>query len=90
MPLPSIDTEAGRKAWSFIALVGAGMVFTLFAAFAVWNLRDSQGFTFWLGLAAHVQIFMVLGALGWALGRRMMSKATRDGVEFDDRSKDDA
>lgn len=86
MKLPTIMTDDGRKAWSFIALVGAGMTFTLFAAFAVWMLRSSSGFTFWLGLAAHLQVFMVLGALGWALGRRMMGKATRDGVEFDDRN----
>ena len=86
MNLPTIMDEAGRKAWSFIALWGAGMVFTGFAAIGLWMVRDVPGFVFWLTLAAHTHIFMVLGALGWALGRRMMSKATRDGVEFDDRS----
>lgn len=87
MNLPPITNEEGRKAWSFLALTGAGMVFTLFAAFAVWILRDSQGLTFWLGLAANAQVFAVLGALGWALGRRMASKVTRDSVEFDDREQ---
>ena len=87
MKIPPILTDEGRKAWSFLALVGAAMVFTAFAAFAVWNLRNSAGMSFWLGLAAHVQVFTVLGALGWVLGRRMSSKVTRDGAEFDDRSE---
>lgn len=86
MKLPSIMNEDGRKAWSFIALWGAGAVFTVFAALGLWLVRETSGFVFWLTLAAHGHVFMVLGALGWALGRRMLSKATRDGVEFDDRS----
>ena len=89
MNLPPIMSPAGRMAWAFMALVGAGMVFTVFAAFAVWQLRGSGWFTFWLGLAAHVQVFMVLGALGWVLGRRMATELTRDGVNFDDRSNPD-
>jgi len=62
------------------------MVFTLFAAFAVWNLRNSAGFSFWLGLAAHAQVFLGMGALGWVLGRRMLANVTRDGVTVDDRN----
>ncbi len=90
MNLPPIDTESGRKTWSFIALWGAGIVFTVFAAAGLWMVREVAGFVFWLTLAAHGHVFMVLGALGWALGRRMMSKVGRDGAEFDDRSKGDA
>lgn len=85
MSTMSIMTSDGRRAWSFIALVGAAMVFTLFAAFAVWNVRGHPQFSFWLGLAAHGQVFGVLAALGWVLGRRMMASATRDGVSLDDR-----
>jgi hypothetical protein len=62
------------------------MVFTGFAAFAVWNLRGSAGFSFWLGLAAHAQVFLGMGALGWVLGRRMLASASKDGVTVDDRS----
>lgn len=81
----NIMSPDGRRAWSFLALCGAAMVFTLFAAFAVWNLKGHADYSFWLGLAAHGQVFMVLGALGWVLGRRMLASATRDGVTVDDR-----
>lgn len=79
-----LDTHEQRQAWAFIALCGAGMVFTLFAAFAVWNLRDSAGLSFWLGVLAHIQVFMVLGALGWVLGRRIVVSVGRDGLSKDD------
>lgn len=82
---PDIQTPDGRRAWAFIALVGAGMVFTMFAGFAVWNLRHHAEFSFLLGALAHLQIFTVIGALSWVLGRRMLASATRDGVNFDDR-----
>jgi hypothetical protein len=52
----------------------------------VWNLRGSAGFSFWLGLAAHAQVFLGMGALGWVLGRRMLASASKDGVTVDDRS----
>lgn len=82
---PDIMTPDGRRAWSFMALAGAGMVFTLFAGWAVWNLRASATYSFWLGVLAHGQIFMVLGALSWSLGRRMLASVTRDGATIDDR-----
>lgn len=85
---PNILTPDGRRAWAFMALVGAGMVFTLFAGWAVFNLRGNAAFSFWLGVLAHGQIFMVLGALSWVLGRRMLASATRDGVTVDDRHHD--
>lgn len=81
----NIMSPDGRRAWSFLALCGAAMVFTVLAAFAVWNLKSHADYSFWLGLAAHGQVFMVLGALGWLLGRRMLASATRDGLTVDDR-----
>lgn len=65
------------------------MVFTLFAAFAVWQLRNNPEWTGWLGIAAHAQVFMVLGALAWALGRRLVATFARDGVTVDDRENSD-
>lgn len=87
---PSILTPDGRRAWAFIALVGAGMIFTLFAGWAVWNLRTHASFSFYLGVLAHGQIFMVLGALSWVLGRRMLASVSRDGATIDDRHDGDA
>lgn len=85
MKIPGISTEDGRKAWAFLAIVGGCMVFTGFAMFGVWYLKAIPGFTFWLALAAHVQVFVGMSALGWTLGRRSFLKVSRDGAELDDR-----
>lgn len=83
MKLSSIETAGGRRAWAFAALVGGAMVFTAFAAFGVWHLRSNPVFMFWLALAAHAQIFVVLMSLGGLLVRRSI-KATKNGVEYED------
>ena len=87
MKLPPIDTHDGRRAFSFLAIFGGCIVFTVFAAVGVWLARNHPGLSFWLALAAHAQVFLGMGALGWAMGRRMIGKAGRDGIEFND--KDD-
>lgn len=85
MRFPPIDTISGRRAWAFLAIVGGCMVFTAMAAFAVWMLRASSGFTFWLALAAHAQILVGMSALGWTLGRRAKLLMSRDQVEINDK-----
>lgn len=84
--LPSIETHDGRRALAFLAIVGGGMVFTVYAFVITYFLRDNAGFLFWLAMAGHIHIFTVLGALGWFGGRRMLASATRDGVTLDDRA----
>lgn len=85
MKLPSIIEPEGRKAWALLSLIGAAMTFTLFAAFGVYQLRGSPGFTFWLALAAHSQVFVVLAALAWLLGVRRTVKISKDGAELEDK-----
>jgi hypothetical protein len=84
--LPDISTPDGRRAWAFLAITGGTMAMTLFALFGVYQLRNIPDFTFWLAMAAHAQVFLGMGALGWAMGRRMQNKLTRGGIETDDRS----
>lgn len=84
MKLPSLNNAEGRKAWALAALVGGAMTFTLFAAYAVFQLRGSPGFTFWLGLAAHGQVFVVLAALAWLLGVRRSIGVSKEGIEIED------
>jgi hypothetical protein len=55
----------------------------VFAAFAVWQLRNNPESTLWLGLAAHAQVFVVLFAIGALLVRRTV-KVSRSGVEISD------
>lgn len=87
MNLPSLATSNGRRAYALLALIGTAMVFTAFAAFAVYQLRGSPGLTFWLGLAAHGQVFVVLAALAWLLGVRRTIGVNRDGIDITDSDK---
>mgnify|MGYP001059219742 CR=1 FL=1 len=85
MKIPDISTHDGRRGWAFIATLGGCMVFTAIIIASLWMIRGNAGFVFWLALAAHIQVFMGMGAMGWAMGRRMQSSVTRDGANFDDR-----
>jgi hypothetical protein len=84
MKFPDISTHDGRRALAFLAVMGGAMVFTLFAAAGLWLLRDNPGFTFYLALAAHVQVLVGMTALGWQMGRRLSVNAGRDGVSLND------
>jgi hypothetical protein len=79
-----IMTPDGRRAFAFLAIVGGCMVFTAIIIWSVWMIRDHAGFVFWLALAAHAQVLVGMTALGWAMGRRLMASATRDGVTIND------
>jgi membrane protein implicated in regulation of membrane protease activity len=84
--LPSLLEAEGRKAWALLALIGGAQVFTLFAAFAAYQVRNSPGLSFWMGLAAHAQVFVVLAALAWLLGVRRTVKISKDGAELEDKA----
>lgn len=77
----------GRRALAFAALVGAAMVFTVFAAVGVWRAWPNPDHSFYLALTAHVQVFVVLFAIGALLVKRTV-KAGRDGVEISDHVDD--
>ena len=87
--IPDIMTPDGRRAFAFAAIVGGCMVFTAIIIWSVWMIRDHAGFVFWLALAAHVQVFVGMTALGWAMGRRLLASASRDGVTIDDKGAHD-
>lgn len=84
MKLPPLATPDGRRAFAFIAIWGGAVVFTLFAAVAVWLVSGNALYSLYLGLAAHVQVLVGMTALGWAMGRRVNGKFGRDGVSLDD------
>jgi len=80
----TIMTPDGRRAWAFAAICGGCMVFTVFAAVGVWLVSGNLRYTFYLALAAHVQIVIGMTALGWALGRRMQLDVGKDGAKISD------
>lgn len=82
-----LTNPESRRSWAFLALVGAAVVFTGFAAYGVYALRNSAGFTFWLALAAHAQVFVVLASLGGLVVKRTV-KVTKDGAEYSDQITD--
>ena len=82
--IPALDSADGRRAWAFIAILGGCMVFTVFAAVGVWLVSAMPGLSFWLALAAHVQILVGMTALGWAMGRRMELDVSRTGAKMKD------
>ncbi len=84
MILPDIATHDGRRALAFLAIIGGCMVFTALIIASVWLLSAHADYLFYLALAAHGQVFVGMTALGWAMGRRLVASATRDGVSIDD------
>ena len=84
MTFPDISTHDGRRALSFLAIMGGAMVYTAIIIWSLWMLRDHPGFVFYIALAAHVQVLIGMTALGWQMGRRLNVAASRDGVTIND------
>lgn len=76
-------TADGRRAWALIALVGGCAVFTAMAAWGLYLLRMDMQRVFWLSMAAHLQVFVGMTAIGALLVKRTV-KMSRDGVEITD------
>lgn len=84
MKFPSIETHDGRRALSFLAIMGGAMVFSLFIWVALYIVRDEKDIVANLAYLAHAQVFVGMTALGWAMGRRLVASVTRDGASIDD------
>lgn len=83
---PSFNTNDGRKFWAFIVILGGCFIFTIFAGIGVYLVSHNVVYTFYLALAAHVQLFVGMGTFGYVLGRRMKGSAGKDGFSWDDSS----
>lgn len=83
-------TPDGRRAVALLMLAGGGAVMTAYAAWALWMVRAVSQYAFYLGLAAHVSILIVLTGFAGLLVKRML-KANIAGASFeaDDHSSDD-
>lgn len=76
-------TPNGRRAAAFGALLGGCVVMTIFSAVGVWLVSGNATYSFYLALAAHVQI--LLGLTGFtALFVKRSIKAGKDGIEISD------
>lgn len=72
-------SQDGRRAWAFLALLGGSGVFTLFAAAALYMLRGNDPYVFWLGMAAHVQLFLCLSGFMAMFVKRDLTVDTKWG-----------
>jgi hypothetical protein len=84
MHAPDINTPGGRAGLAFVAIVGGCITFTALIFIALWLLRESPGFVFWLAVMAHVQVLVGMTALGFLLGRRFVFSVSRDGASIND------
>jgi hypothetical protein len=84
MKLPPVDTHDGRRAFAFFAILGGCVVMTLFAAVGVYLVKGDAWLSFYLALAAHVQILVGMTAMGWAMGRRLQIDVSKDGAKIND------
>ena len=76
-------TAEGRRAAAFLAALCGCAVLTMFAAIGVFLVRGHVTYSFWLAIAAHVQIGVVLtGFIAMFVKRHI--KVSRDGVEVSD------
>lgn len=82
--LPSLAEAAGRRFWAFLVILGGCIVMTLFAAVGVYLVSEHVQYSFYLAMAAHVQIFFGLGAFGWVLGRRLQTEVGKGGLKLTD------
>ena len=86
MTFPPITTPDGRRAWAFLALCGAAMVFTVFAAVGVYLTRNDPDKAFYLAICAHAQVFAVISGLG-ALFVKRSYKVSTTGLEINDKEE---
>lgn len=79
----NLYTPDGRRAAAFGALLGGCAVMTVFAAVGVWLVSGNAKYSFYLALAAHVQVLIGLTAFSAQLIKRTI-KAGKDGIEITD------
>lgn len=81
-------TAEGRRAAALLLMAGAGMVMTIYAAFALYLVRDVATDVLALGLSAHVIVFVVVTGFAGLLVKRMI-KASIPGGSFEATDKVD-
>lgn len=81
----NLKTPDGRRAAAFAAILGGCVTMTLFAAAGVYLVSGNAKYSFWLAIAAHVQILVGLTAFSALFVKRTI-KAGKDGVEIIDQA----
>lgn len=80
---PLLLTPEGRRAAAFAAILGGCAVMTIYVSVVLYIVRGDAKLAFWLGLAAHAQIFVGITGL-IALFVKRSVKVGREGIEITD------
>jgi hypothetical protein len=83
VPTASIDKSDTRRDWALMLLSGGGMVMTGFAALCLYMLQDRPGFVFYMGMAAMIEVLVVLTGLTGLLVKREL-KISRGEISISD------
>lgn len=83
VPASSIVKSDNRKDWALMFLSGGGIVMTLYSAACLFILRGHPDYTFYLGLAAMIQIMLVFTGLMGLLVKRSL-KISRSEIDISD------
>lgn len=78
----------GRRAWAFLALLGASGVMTAMITLILYMVRINTKYVFYLGLAAHAQLAIcITGFMAMFVKRQV--EFGRDGFKAKDLYHDD-
>jgi hypothetical protein len=74
-----------RKNLALLIMLVWAIIFTIYAIVGLWLVSSTAVYIFWLAIAAHGQVFMLLAGFTAQLVKRRISLG-RDGVHIDDRT----
>lgn len=84
MPVVSTEREDRRRDRALWMLFGGAMTMTALSLLSLIAVRNNATHAFWLGMAAHAQVVIVLSAIGGLLVKRKL-ELSREGLKLDDR-----
>jgi len=82
----NIETN-GRKNIAIWMMFGGSLTFTLFSGIALWMLASNLTYVFYLALAAHLQILVIMTGFTALLVKRRIS-VNKNGASIEDSSND--
>lgn len=77
------QSQSGRRALAFFALLGGAVMLTAYAVWALWLVRAVAEYAFGLGLAAHGGLAIILSGFVALFVKRSI-RVGREGIEVTD------
>lgn len=88
IPSENSDRVDDRRDWALYTVIVAGGLMVLFSTIGLFHVRTQPNYTFYLSLAAMVNLMVVItGLLGLLVKRSLV--VSRTGIEIKDHGSDD-